>query len=138
MSWIEAKRQASSAGLRYKLLYDGRCQLCQHSVARVKIMDLFAAIEHIDVHTVDVAVFGPLLTKAEVLKKLYLITPSGRIYSGFAAFRRLSLVLPMFFVLIPLFYFPGMGIVGDWVYGAIAKNRYLFKFSSCKDSACLR
>ncbi len=61
------------------------------------------------------------------------------LYAGFYAFRRLCWVLPMMFPLIFLFYFPGAGLVGPWVYRWVAQNRYLFHANrTCSTGHCYR
>ena len=46
-----------------------------------------------------------------------------RAHGGFAAFRRLSLVLPVLWLLAPLLWVPGMGLVGGFIYRGIATRR---------------
>jgi len=103
-------------------------------------MDLFGHLKKVDYHRFDdLKQLHPSLDKETCHSQLHLIEPTGKIYGGFFIFRRLCLKLPMLYPLIPVFYFPGSGWVGPWIYRWIAKNRYLFHFNrTCKDNACFR
>jgi hypothetical protein len=52
---------------------------------------------------------------------------------GFFAFRRILWESPLMWPLIPLFYFPGAGIVGPRVYAWVARNRRRF---GCESDVC--
>ena len=75
-------------------------------------MDLYGCIE---------CAAGPKL-----MSEMRLETPDGKIYGGFFAFRKLVWLVPMLYVMIPLVYFPGSGLVGPWVYRWVASHRYIF------------
>lgn len=137
--WIEQKRTHNlSCAKRNKLIFDGKCGFCLDSVRKLKIMDLFATLEYVDFHQVEnIKQIHSQLTKEDVNKQLYLIEPSGRLYPGFMAFRRLCFLLPMLYPMAAVLYFPGMGVIGPPVYRFIAKNRHRFKFlARCKDDSC--
>ena len=138
--WIEQKRQQHLSGKRRQLVYDGNCQFCVASVKKIKILDLFGTLECIDLHRVtDLGSYHPRLTKELAMSQLHLIEPYGEMWGGFAVFRRICLSMPMLYILIPVFYFPGMKLLGPWVYKIIAKNRYLFHFNkTCENNACFR
>ncbi|MCH9030025.1 MAG: hypothetical protein IH819_10540, partial [Bacteroidetes bacterium] len=52
-------------------------------------MDLFAAINYIDLHSVgDLKTLHPLLTKKESLSQLHLLETDGKMYGGFNVLRR--------------------------------------------------
>ena len=144
LTWIERKRlfnqERRSANTSPLLIYDGNCQFCVASVQKLKMMDLFAALKFVDFHQVsDLKNLHPELTKDLVMSQLYLVEPDGKLYGGFGAFRRLCFVMPMLYPVIPVFYFPGMGILGPIVYRFMAKNRYLFHFNkTCQNNACFR
>jgi predicted DCC family thiol-disulfide oxidoreductase YuxK len=60
----------------------------------------------------------------------YLDTGQGRLHEGFYAFRMLTLRLLPLIPLAPIFWFPGMNLVGEAVYGWVARNRY--RLSGCR------
>ncbi len=106
--WIEGIRQRSP---KVNVLYDGNCGFCQQSVRQLQVMDLLGRLN-----------CQPSL---EAMKEVKLVV-GDKIYGGFFAFRRLTLMLPMLYPLAIVFYLPGMGLLGPAVYQLIAKNRYLF------------
>ena len=103
-------------------------------------MDLFECLEFVDYQKYsDLTHVHPHLTEQLAASQIYLLESDGNLYGGFAALRRLCFMLPMLYVLIPVVYFPGMGIVGPIVYKFVAKNRYFFHFGKvCKDNQCFR
>ncbi len=105
IEWVEAKRQRA---VKIKVLYDGNCGFCLASVRRLQVMDLLGVL---DCQPSELAV-----TEVKLLV-------GDKTYGGFLAFRRLTLVLPMLYPLIPLMYLPCMGLVGPRVYQLIANNR---------------
>lgn len=140
VQWIERKRRYHQSAKRSRIIYDGNCGFCRHSLHQLKIMDLFDVFESVDFHALaDPTVLHPQLTRATVSSQLHLLEPDGTLYGGFAALRRMSFSLPMLYPLIPLLYFPGMEIVGPWIYRLVAKNRYVFHANAvCRNNACFR
>lgn len=137
---IKTRRKGNLTGCQSQIIYDGQCHFCQWSIQKLLIMDLFGRLKKVDYHRYeDVRELHPTLDQEKCHSQLHLIEPDGKIYGGFFIFRRLCLRLPMLYPLIPLFYFPGSGIVGSWLYRWIAKNRYLLHGNEkCMDNACFR
>lgn len=123
---------------RFQLIYDGQCGFCRASLKRLKAIDVFHVIDEVDYHQVpDLKKIHPSLTKEMTEKKMYLLDQKSQLFSGFYAFRHLSLNLPILWLLIPVLYFPGMGIIGAFVYSLIAHNRkYLAFKKSCQNDSC--
>ncbi len=140
VNWIEIQRQENARLRLWHLLYDGQCHFCRNSVRLLKTMDMFNVAELINLHDVpDFSADFPGLTREAALSQMHLVDGQGRVFAGFAALRRLSWRIPMLTMLMPLLYFPGTGIVGPWVYGWVAKNRYVFHANSvCENNACFR
>ncbi|HBR15809.1 MAG TPA: hypothetical protein DD723_09785 [Candidatus Omnitrophica bacterium] len=138
------------------LVYDGHCQFCLDGVRRLKALDRFRRLQWIDLHEVkDLRALHSRLTKERAMSQLHVVesprsratsvfvrdsSPEGnKLYGGFYALRRLCLVLPGLYPLIPFVYIPGMGFIGSFFYRLIAKNRYLFhRHSACKSNSCFR
>ncbi len=137
---IEVRRKLNLQAKRSIVVFDGQCNFCRLSVRHLEIMDLWGRLQMRDFHTMeDLTLLHPDLNHAKAASQLYLIEPDGRLSGGFFAFRRLSLLLPMLYPCIILFYFPGTGLMGPWVYAWIAKNRYLFHINPiCVQNACFR
>ena len=140
IDWVDQKRLYNQSARRRQIVYDGNCGFCRHSLNQLKIMDLFDVFKSVDFQSFDdLAHLHPKLTKEAAASQLHLVELDGQLFGGFAAFRRMCLSLPMCYPLIPLIYFPGMGIIGPRVYRWVAQNRYLFHSSTaCRNNACFR
>ncbi len=103
-------------------------------------MDLVSRVEFIDFRTVpDLSHIHPRLNAAVAASQIHLVESpeSERIYGGFYAFRRMSLLMPMLYPIALILYFPGVGIWGPVMYGGIARNRYFFHRNKiCNNNAC--
>lgn len=122
-NWIQARRRINVQSPRAKIIYDGECGFCRSSVRVIQVMDLWGKLEYTP---------GP-----KGMNEMRLDTPDGRSYGGFFAFRQLVWMMPMFYPMIPIVYFPGAGILGPLAYQWIARNRYLFPvFHICSGESC--
>ncbi|MCB9757470.1 MAG: DUF393 domain-containing protein [Candidatus Omnitrophica bacterium] len=140
VAWIEQRRRIFAHSAKIQVIYDGHCQFCTASIEMLKVMDLFGRLTFVDYQTCpDVSLLHSQLSKEKVHSQLYLVEPTGDLYGGFFAFRRLILLLPMLYPVVFLAYFPGANVLGPLFYAGIAKNRYLFHINKkCVDNACLR
>jgi len=129
LSWIEQKRTYNRKAGQIPLIFDGQCTFCRKSLRMVKIMDLFDVIRPVDFRLcLDLSAYHQSLTPEKAAQQVFLIEPDGRVFGGFFAFRRLTLSMPMAYPLIPVFYFPGMGIIGPLAYKLVARSRRFFNF----------
>ena len=137
LDWIERRRQYHHDAPRPKLLYDGDCGFCLKCIRVLRKMDLFGTLEYVNFHE-DIAAGRPLpagLSKEQVLKRIYLIENDRHAYGGYAVFRRICWQMPILAALIPVIFFPGMGIVGPLMYDFVARNRMCIgggKGNSCR------
>lgn len=140
LRWIKNRREKNLNSAQNQIIYDGQCHFCIWSIQKLLIMDLFGHLKKVDYHAwEDVKKLHPNLDREKCHSQLHLIEPNGKLYGGFFIFRRLCLKLPMLYPLIPIFYFPGSGLAGPWVYRWVARNRYLFHLSqACENNACFR
>jgi predicted DCC family thiol-disulfide oxidoreductase YuxK len=118
------------------LLYDGKCPLCQRSVALLQRLDWFGSVRYQDARQVDqLPVTEPPLAPERLLEEMHLV-PRDRqqIAHGFGAFRWLAWHMPLLWPLIPLLYLPGIPALGQKLYLQIARNRY--NLVPCKDGVC--
>ncbi len=124
--WIDKRRARHRALGRAALIYDGDCGFCRASLRPVMAMDMFGVLKKVNYHTVqDLSGLHAQLTRELCHSQMYLLETDGRLYGGYAAFRRLTLRLPMLWPLAPLAYFPGMTLPGNWAYRWVARNRGL-------------
>lgn len=125
----------AAANRRAWVLYDGQCPLCQRSVAILRRLDWLGRLQFQDARQVDrLPRTLPPLDSERLLDEMHVVTPAGRVFSGFAAFRWMAWRLPLTLGLAPLCYLPGIPWVGQRVYLWVAKNRY--KLVPCKDGVC--
>ncbi|GMU20610.1 MAG: hypothetical protein AMXMBFR13_07070 [Phycisphaerae bacterium] len=111
---------------RYWLVFDGQCRFCRSSVGWIKRLDWLGRIEPLDLHVRKelISARAPDLTHEAMMQAMQLLTPDRQVFAGFFAFRRAAWLLPVFWILLPLLYVPGMSRLGPAVYGWIARRRY--------------
>ena len=119
---------------KYRVLYDGQCEICQACVAWLKILDqkqttLALPISEEVLSTVDFR-----LRLDECLRQLHVATPQGQILVGWDAVASLARLFPSTWII------GAMGVLfpfrnaGRVLYGVVARNR--FALSKCRGGAC--
>lgn len=133
-AWLR-KKIAHRFGAPRMLTFDGHCLLCVRATGVMHRLDVFRRVEFVDFtdekNHLRLSTFDFQRAQAEML----LSTGNGWT-GGFLAFRKIALRLPLFWPLVPFLYLPGVTLYGDYIYGLIARNRYLL-FGRCDDGACL-
>ena len=136
--WIESCQTVNQSAQRPVLLFDGKCGFCLKCIRALKKMDLFHVLEYRDFYQYLV-VGQPLpagLSEEQVKKRIYLIE-SHHLSGGYAVFRRICWHMPMMMPLIPIIFFPGMGIAGPLLYDFVARNRmHISKWTGFKSLSC--
>jgi predicted DCC family thiol-disulfide oxidoreductase YuxK len=111
---------------RIQVLYDGQCPLCRRTIRLLARFDLFARLECLDFHRMDLNDYnrshGLNLTSKKLAAEMYLVS-LGSAYSGFKAYRVIALALPVFWPLAPWLFLPGISSLGALVYRFVARNR---------------
>lgn len=125
LQWIGKRQRINRSARRPLLLFDGSCGFCKWSVGILKKMDMFCVLEYKNFYDyIDLGAPLPAgLTTDDVLRRMYLVEDGSDAYGGYRVFRRICWHIPMMYVLIPVIFFPGMGIVGPILYDLVAKNR---------------
>ncbi len=118
------------------VLYDGACNLCRASVARVRRMDPGARIEMLDLHDASVAARFPQLNLDEAMRLMQAVDPawacvlgSGRLGSHWIGAARLEadrLAAAR----------AGIHFVAQHFYAWVARNRYRWNRELCEDGTC--
>ncbi|MGH7836437.1 MAG: thiol-disulfide oxidoreductase DCC family protein [Candidatus Binataceae bacterium] len=121
---------------RLTVLYDGACNLCLASVARVRRMDRPGRIELLDLRDTSVSTRFPQVNLEEAMRLMQAVDPAGRVYSGADAWARIGLALPGWNLLAWLLLVPGIHFVAKHFYGWIARNRYRWNRKLCADGTC--
>ncbi len=138
IDWINRRRLINQSSPRSRVIYDGACQFCRGSVEQLKVMDLFGRCDYVDFQTIDnLQELHSSLNKELAHSQLHLITPEGKIYGGFFAFRQIAWGMPMLYPLLFVMYLPTADWAGSILYRYMAQNRYLFNSQQrCKDNYC--
>src|SRR5688500_8372006 len=104
------------------VIYDGQCGFCVRSLKVCRALDVNRALRFHDANARQ-QVFAqfPELSGADFENAMFAVAPDRRVTRGFFAFRRILWESPLMWPLIPLFYFPGMRIVGPRVYAWVAR-----------------
>ena len=118
------------------VLYDGACNLCRSSVARVRRMDSGARIELLDLHDASVTARFPQVNSDEAMRLMQAVDPGGRVYSGADAWARIGLTLPGWKLVAWLLLVPGIHFVAQHLYAWVARNRYRWNREVCEDGTC--
>ena len=121
-------RLASKRG-RLQVLYDGLCPFCCRTVRVLAGFDLFTRLEFLDFRRLDLNDYnrrlGLNLASRDLEEEMSVIF-RGRVYRGFYGYRRIALAVPVFWLLAPWLFLPGVSSLGAWVYGYVARNRLKF------------
>jgi predicted DCC family thiol-disulfide oxidoreductase YuxK len=118
------------------VLYDGACNLCRVSVARVRRMDPRGRIELLDLHDVSVPARFPQVDINEAMRLMQAVDPRGRVYSGADAWARIGLSLPGWKLAAWLLLVPGIHFAAEHLYAWVARNRYRWNRELCEDGTC--
>ena len=118
------------------MLYDGGCNLCRASVARVRRMDPRARIDLLDLHDANVAARFPQVNFDEATRLMQAVDLRGRVYSGADAWARVGLALPGWKLVAWLLLVPGIHFVAQHLYAWVARNRYRWNRQFCDTGTC--
>jgi predicted DCC family thiol-disulfide oxidoreductase YuxK len=118
------------------VLYDGACNLCRGSVARVRRMDPRNRIELLDLHDASVRRRFPQVNIDDAMRLMQAVDPSGRVYSGADAWARIGMALPGWNLVAWLLLVPGIHFVAQHFYAWVARNRYRWSRELCEDGTC--
>lgn len=118
------------------VLYDGACNLCRASVARVRRMDPDGHVETLDLHDATVPVRFPQVDRDEAMRLMQAVDRAGRVYSGADAWARIGLALPGWKLIAWLLLVPGIHFAAQRIYAWVARNRYRWNSELCADGTC--
>ena len=106
-------------------LYDGKCLICRSSCETMRALDWLGRIEFVDLH--DSGLWRgsyPQLPFEQLMGEIQVLDQQGKLYSGFKGTRRMLKEVPLGMPLWLLLQLPGMEVIGQRVYRAIAHRRY--------------
>lgn len=132
---IRGKATGDIERRRYRVYFDGMCPVCLKSRRTLERLDWLGRLQFIDIHNrAQCEGDLPDVSYADMLRRMYVKRPDGKWFGGFAAFRAIAAVIPLWWVTLPFLWLPGVGLIGRWVYDVIARNR--FKWAKCDDEFC--
>jgi predicted DCC family thiol-disulfide oxidoreductase YuxK len=131
----------TTASKKTIVLYDGHCRFCTVNVGKLLALARRGAIEALSFQEPGVLDRFPGLSYDECMRAMQLITPEGRVFSGFEAAVRAVATRPLLGWFAYLYYLPGLRQLCDLAYSWIARNRYrLMKKSviagACEEGSC--
>jgi len=115
------------------IIFDGQCGFCIRSLRVVRALDVRKVLRFHDANRPETLELFPELRAADLDEAMYARVQSEPLHRGFYAFRRLLWSSPFMWLLIPLFYFPGVSVPGEHVYAWVARNRKRF---GCESDLC--
>src|SRR5262249_21379504 len=126
------------AASQLQVLYDGLCPLCRRTGRILTCLDLFRRLDFQDFRRLSIADYNrrhKLNLRPEDLEKTMYVISEGRSYSGFFAYRMISLAVPIFWPLVPFLFLPGASALGTVLYRFVARNRH--KLVTCNSNCPL-
>jgi predicted DCC family thiol-disulfide oxidoreductase YuxK len=116
------------------VVYDGQCGFCVRSLKVCRALDVRKALRYHDANArQQIDSLFPELAGADFENAMFAVAPDRSVTRGFFAFRRILWESPLMWLLIPLFYLPGSGVIGPRVYAWVARNRRRF---GCESEVC--
>jgi predicted DCC family thiol-disulfide oxidoreductase YuxK len=132
--------ERTTAPGRYVLFYDGHCRLCEAGSQRMLALAQPGKIERIDFQQPGVLDAYPGVSYEACMEQMILVTPTGRVYGGFEAAVQAVATRTLGKVAL-LYYVPGIKLILDVLYAAVAANRYrimgkTIAAGGCDSGAC--
>lgn len=116
------------------LLIDGECPLCRRTAAVLQAADAFRRLETANARNPAVLARFAGVDPARALEEMHVIDESGRTFAGYAAYRRLSLLLPAGWPFAPVLHAPGVSAIGRRLYARVARSR--LPVLHCTSASC--
>jgi predicted DCC family thiol-disulfide oxidoreductase YuxK len=120
LAWI---RKRIGKG-RARVYVDGDCGLCLRARRVMETLDLFGRLEFVNFRegTGDGAL-APGMNETALQETMHVVTPRGKVLTGFLGYRWIAVRLPATALLAPFFYLPGIAWMGERVYRWVAAHR---------------
>ena len=118
------------------VLFDGSCNLCRASVARVRPFDSHHRIEFLDLHDPSASLRFPQVDRDKAMQLMQAVDAHGRVFAGADAWARIGRLLPGWNLIAWILFVPGIHWLAGKIYAWIARNRYRWNRSICEDGTC--
>ena len=119
---------------KYRVLYDGQCEICQACVAWLKTLDRQPKTLAVPINEEILPALDARLSLDACLRQLHVITPQSEILIGWDAVTVLARLFPATWVIGAFGSWFPFRIIGHVLYGFVAANRY--SLSKCRGGAC--
>ena len=119
---------------RYKVLYDGQCEICQAFVSWLQVLDRCHVTESIPITTDALCQLDARLDVNACLRELHVLGPDGRLYTGWDAVTRLARLFFFTWIVGAAGSIPPLRQLGRLAYRFVARNRH--SLSKCRGGAC--
>jgi predicted DCC family thiol-disulfide oxidoreductase YuxK len=110
--------------VRYTLVYDGDCRVCNRFVDALREWDRRQEIEIVPSQAAGVAARFPWISKAAFTESIQLVDRDGTTWQGAAAIEQLLDVLPRGRWIAWIFRIPFVRVLAEKLYRWFARNRY--------------
>src|SRR5262249_29688351 len=107
---------------QFAVLYDGHCRLCTAGMRRLLAWARPGAIEPVDFQAPGALARFPGISHEACMRRMHLVTPSGKVYAGFEAAIRALATRPLLRAIVWAYYLPPVRFLFDQLYAAIAAN----------------
>jgi len=121
---------------RHVVLYDGHCRFCQHQVRTLSRLAAPGAIDLVSFHDPGVLDRFPGMPYDACMRAMHLVTPDGRVCSGFEAAARAVATRPVLGLIAYVYYLPGIRLLCDLAYAAVAAHRYRVMGQTVEAGGC--
>lgn len=119
----EASPKTTPPG-KYVVLFDGTCIFCIASTKPLLAVAKPGALHLVNFQEPGVLAQYPGVPFEACMRAMHLVTPSGRVYEGFAAVAHAVATRPVVGLLAYAYYLPGIHMLCDVGYALVAANRY--------------
>jgi predicted DCC family thiol-disulfide oxidoreductase YuxK len=113
-------------GKKLKVLYDGECGFCVRIVRLLQGLDPFETLELLDFRDADALERAgglPSIPKEALERRMHVVAPGGAVKAGYRGIVSVALRLPALTLFGVLGSIPGMQLLGDPLYDAVAGRR---------------
>ncbi len=118
------------------VLFDGSCNLCRGSAARVRRFDRAKRIEFLDVNDPAALQRFPQVNREEALRWMQAVDSNGKVFGGSDAWARIGGLLPGWKLVAWILLIPVIRWFAGKFYAWVARNRYRWNREMCEDGSC--
>jgi len=118
------------------VVFDGECRLCRAQIETLARFDRGGRLAYLSLHDPRVRKRYPDLSHEDLMQRMYVVSRDGERRGGARAVRYLSRKLPLLWPAALLLHIPGSLRFWEWCYVQVARQRYRFGRTECKDEAC--